>query len=713
MVAAVSPVPSVSGAPVTLCGSDVSSPNRSLMPESLETRAGAALSQLVGRPTEFRDGQLEAIATLVRDKQRVLCVQRTGWGKSAVYFVATRLLRDDGAGPTLLVSPLLALMRNQIEHAQRGGIKAVTINSDNQDDWDAIYDAVEADLVDLLVVSPERFANAKFRSSVLPKLVDRAGLFVIDEAHCISDWGHDFRPDYRRFAQVLRMLPSAIPVLCTTATANDRVVADVVDQLGHDLVVLRGQLERESLALDVVQLPSQAQRLAWLAAAIPQIEGSGIVYTLTVRDAMLVSDWLCAQGIAAAAYFGGEESSNKQAIEDRLKHNDLKVVVATSALGMGYDKPDLAFVIHFQSPGSAIAYYQQVGRAGRALPNAVGVLLAGEEDERIQNWFINTAFPPQQHAEAIMTMLADQDGPVGVAVIEREVNIKRSRLTNMLKVLEVEGVVERVGAKFQRTDQPWTYPVDRIEHITGQRHQEQARMRNYLDGDGCLMQHVRAELDDPDPQPCGRCGRCLARPVVDVAIDSDVARRAVTFLRGHSIDIEPRKQWPDLKRIVPDRQAAAGKALCQLGDGGWGETVLDQRRNGKFSDELVDAVAVLYRGWRPEPRPRWVTAVPSLRDVEGVASFARRLADRLGLPFYEVLVREHQRPAQREMENSAQQCRNVVGAFAVVGETPNGPVLLVDDVIDSRWTVAVITDVLRGAGCDAVVPIALAVGVAD
>ena len=683
------------------------------MSDSIEIQARAALSQLVGRPTEFRDGQLDAIVALVRDHQRVLCVQRTGWGKSAVYFVATRLLRDAGAGPTLLVSPLLALMRNQIEHAQRGGINAVTINSDNQDDWDSMYELIDGDAVDLLIVSPERFANPKFRATVLPRLVDRAGLFVIDEAHCISDWGHDFRPDYRRFAQVLKMLPPDVPVLCTTATANDRVVADVVDQLGSDLVVLRGQLERESLALDVVLLPSQAQRLAWLAAAIPTLDGSGIVYALTVRDALLVSDWLCAQGIAAAAYFGGEESANKQAIEEQLKHNELKVVVATSALGMGYDKPDLAFVIHFQSPGSAIAYYQQVGRAGRALPNAVGVLLAGEEDERIQNWFINTAFPAQEHAEAIVAMLESQEMPVGVAVIERVVNIKRSRLTNMLKVLEVEGAVDRVGAKFARTAQPWTYPVDRIAHITAQRHEEQARMRRYLGGDGCFMQHVRAELDDPDPQPCGRCGRCLGRPIIDVSIDPDAARRAVAFLRGHSIDVEPRKQWPDLKRIPPGRQATAGKALCQLADGGWGQLVAEQRSAGAFSDELVEALATLFRSWRPEPRPQWVTAVPSVRNAEMVTSLAQRLANRLGLPFRASLVREHDRPPQQTMENSAQQCRNVVGAFATLGDLPTGSVLLVDDLVDSRWTIAVLADLLREAGCEAVVPIALAVGSSD
>ncbi len=676
-------------------------------------RASAALQQLVGEATEFRDGQLDAIIALVRDHRRVLCVQRTGWGKSAVYFVATKLLRDDGAGPTLLVSPLLALMRNQIEHATRGGIKAATINSDNQDDWDLIHESIDANDVDLLIVSPERFANPKFRATVLPLLIERTGLFVIDEAHCISDWGHDFRPDYRRFVHVLRMLPSDVPVLCTTATANDRVVHDVVAQLGHDLLVLRGPLERTSLALDVVQLPSQAQRLAWLVAALPTIRGSGIIYTLTVRDALLVSDWLNAHGIRAAAYHGGEDSSNKHIIEAQLKANELKAVVATSALGMGYDKPDLAFVIHFQSPGSAIAYYQQVGRAGRALPDAVGVLLAGEEDERIQNWFINTAFPAQEYAEAIIAVLDRETAPIGVAAIEREVNIKRSRLTNMLKVLEVDGAIARSGAKYQRTEQAWSYPVERIANITAQRHLEQARMRDYLTGGGCLMQHVRRELDDPDPQPCGRCGRCVGHPIVVVEIDPVVAREAVAFLRGHSIDIEPRKQWPDLKRIAPTSQALAGKALCQLDDGGWGKLVREQRIGGVFSDELVQALASLCRSWRPDPRPTWIAAVPTHRDPDAVAQFAQRLAVALKLPFRNVVVRVEARPPQSEMENSAQQWRNVVGAFAIVGEVFDGPVLLVDDTVSSRWTIAVLADQLFRAGSGPVLPLILAQGTSE
>jgi ATP-dependent DNA helicase RecQ len=672
-----------------------------------------ALRTLVGAHADFREGQRVAIEALVHEHKRVLCVQRTGWGKSAVYFVATTLLRAQGKGPTLLVSPLLALMRNQIEQATRGGIRAATINSDNKDGWEAIGAELAADTVDILLVSPERFANPDFRRDVLPDIAAKVGLFVIDEAHCISDWGHDFRPDYRRLARVLDLLPDDVPVLCTTATANNRVVDDIVSQLGDDLVLIRGPLERESLALDVVHLPSQAQRLAWLVAALPEIEGSGIIYTLTVRDAALVAGWLEHNGIAAAAYFGAEESEAKQAIESRLKRNDVKAVVATSALSMGYDKPDLGFVVHFQSPGSVVAYYQQVGRAGRALSRAVGILLAGTEDAQIQDWFINSAFPTREHAERTVQLLEEADGPTSIRAIEAEVNLGRTRLTNMLKQLEVDGAIERVKASYVRTAAPWTYPAERVESVTALRRTEQARMREYLDGTGCLMEHLRRELDDPGAEPCGRGARCLGRPILDVPVDTELARRALAYLQGNDIDIEPRKQWSDLSRIAREHQVERGKALCQYGDGGWGERTREQLESGAIGDDLVAAVVALVRAWRPDPRPMWVTAVPSLRRPEVVASLAERVAVALGLSYRPVVRKAYERPSQSEMSNTSQQARNVAGAFEVTGVVPDGPVLLVDDLIDSRWTVTTVGSLLRAAGSGPVLPLALARGGAD
>ncbi|MCU1455996.1 MAG: ATP-dependent helicase, RecQ-like [Actinomycetia bacterium] len=665
-----------------------------------DTEATASLRRLVGHPdAEFREGQLEAIAALVRDRRRVLVVQRTGWGKSAVYFVTTALMRARGMGPTLLVSPLLGLMRNQIAAAERGGVRAVTINSDNVDDWDAITAELDADAVDVVLVSPERFANPKFRANVLPNLAPRAGLFVIDEVHCISDWGHDFRPDYRRLARVLELLPPGVPVLGTTATANNRVIDDVGSQLGADLLTLRGTLDRESLALDALEIPSQPHRLAWLAQTIPQLEGTGIVYTLTVADAHRVADWLRSRGIAAAAYAGETAIADKLQIEADLLANDLKVVVATSALGMGYDKPDLAFVIHYQSPGSPIAYYQQVGRAGRGVPRAEGVLLTGYEDRDIQDYFIRNAFPPREQAEAVVALLAEAADWVRIHDIESQVNVRRGRLTSMLKNLEVDGAVEREGMKYRRTLAPWNYDPERVERVTAERRREQAMMRDYASGTTCLMEFLRHELDDPAGAPCGRCSRCTGTGH-DASVEPELLAAAHEYIRSQALDISTRKQQPDAKRIPKDEQLAAVWPLSEWADGGWGTLVKDEKPTGAFSDELVGAFVARLRAEieLADPPPTWVTAVPSRRTPTLVASVAARAAAELGLPYVEALEKIRETQPQRELDNSAQQARNVGGAFRITGPVSDEPVILVDDLWDSGWTLTTIGAVLREGG---------------
>jgi ATP-dependent DNA helicase RecQ len=539
---------------------------------------------------------------------------------------------------------------------------------------------------------------------------------VVDEAHCISDWGHDFRPDYRRIQRVLELLPATVPVLCTTATANDRVVGDIVDQLGDDLQVVRGPLDRESLQLSVLDLPDPAVRMAWLALHLAALPGCGIVYCLTVSDALRLTEWLQRKGIDAVAYTGQGENSDRIEIERRLLANDLKVVVATSALGMGFDKPDLAFVVHFQSPGSPIAYYQQVGRAGRALASAQGILLRGHEDVDIQDWFIRTAFPPQEQAEAIVSLLAAADAPVGLGDLEAAVNARRSRLEAMLKVLDVQGAVEQVDKGWRRTTQEWEYPSDRVARVTAQRRSEQAAMHDYAADPGCRMVFLRTLLDDPAGTPCGRCDRCTG-VLLDPSVPPALVAEASAFLRSAKLTIEPRKQWVrggSRPAIPADRRAEVGRALSVLGDGGWGSVVRQARGAGEpYPDELVEAALKVLAGWQPLPPPMWVTAVPSVSSPEVLAGFARRVADGLSLPFVEVLRRTRAGRAQAEMANSVQQLRNVEGAFEIAGALPPGPVLVVDDLVDSGWTLTVLAAVLREAGVEAVHPLVLAQGGRD
>ena len=588
---------------------------------TLETRAAALLADLAGPDATFRPHQLEAIRDLVEDRARVLCVQRTGWGKSAVYFIATALLRERGAGPALIVSPLLALMRNQIAAAERLGIRAHTINSTNRDAWEEVQRLLAEDAVDLLLISPERLNNPQFRDTMLPLFVERVGLLVVDEAHCISDWGHDFRPDYRRLAEVLERLPAGVAVLCTTATANDRVVADVAQQLqlGHagELKTYRGPLGRSSLRLEVVDLPGRADRLAWLATWLPQLEGSGIVYTLTKRDAELVAEWLTAHGVAAEAYSGEVESERRVVTEERLLANDLKAVVATSALGMGYDKPDLGFVVHYQAPGSVISYYQQVGRAGRAVEHADVVLLRGAEDKRIQDFFIEQAFPPREVVDRVLEALDNEDGATLPAILAH-VNLGRGRVEALLKVLDVEGAVERRRHHLDEARATPTGPTrpSATPRSPRCRRSEQAAMAAFGADGRCLMRALQEELDDPDPQDCGRCAVC-AGPRFAEPLDPELVRAANLHLRSKPVVLEVKKMAPDedgaMRKLADDVRAEEGRALARLGDGGWDPAVQAGRRAGRFDDELVDAAAELVRHWVEASGARWITAVPSDR----------------------------------------------------------------------------------------------------
>jgi len=666
------------------------------------------LRDLTARPTvTFHPGQLEAIEAVTTRNGRALVVQRTGWGKSAVYFIATRILRSRGSGPTVIVSPLLALMRNQIQAAERLDLTAVTVNSSNRDDWVDVFGSIDDDEIDLLLISPERLNNPRFRADILPDLLNRLGLLVIDEAHCISDWGHDFRPDYRRLQRIVEALPPTTPVLGTTATANDRVVADIEEQLGSNLVVIRGTLDRPSLRLQVIDMPDKAERMAWLAGTIPDLPGAGIVYTLTITDAKRVGRYLKKRGIDAEFYTGQSESEDRLDIEERLSANELKVVVATSALAMGYDNPHIQFVIHFQVPGSPIAYYQQVGRAGRAVDEAFGVALSGAEDVRIQDYFIETAFPSNDVTTTILEALSSSNGLTRGQLLEK-VNMQPSRLDGTLKILEVEQAIYREASRWFRSATVWQYPAERIASVNESRRREQEAMAGYVTTDACLMAFLRAELDD-DTAPCGRCGNCAGDPL-DPTVEAGLVADAHNFIRLQPIVIEPRKQAPtsltglDLKEY----RLEEGHALTRHGDPGWGDLVQRGKyHSGRFDDELVRASVSLIEQWAPGPSPSWVTAVPSRTAGGVVVGFARRLAEALGIDFVDAVVRVADNQPQKEMQNSHQQARNVLDAFEV-RDVGAGPVLLVDDIVDSRWTLTVIGNLLLQAGSGPVYPFVLA-----
>lgn len=738
-------------AQATATGASVSGPQG-----VLEAEAGAALRRLVGRPdAAFRDGQLEAVRALVSERQRVLVVQRTGWGKSAVYFVATALRRAEGAGPTLIVSPLLALMRDQIAAAERAGIRAVTMHSANAQEWDDVRAALARDEVDVLLVSPERLNNPRFREEQLPDLAARCGLLVVDEAHCVSDWGHDFRPDYRRIRDLLVELPPDVPVLATTATANARVVADVEAQLAvqtphggneaaassgpvrravhtHGVLLpravhtVRGPLARDSLRLGVMRSLSPELRLGWLLAHLETMPGCGIVYTLTVAAAEDVAAALSEAGHRVAAYTGRTDPADRERLEAALRDNEVKALVATSALGMGFDKPDLGFVVHLGAPSSPVAYYQQVGRAGRATDRADVLLLPGPEDRDIWAYFASVSMPREDQASAVLRALADSSAPLSTAAIETIVDIRRTRLELLLKVLDVDGAVRRVRGGWESTGQPWVYDAERYERVAATRRAEAQLMLDYAATDGCRMAFLQECLDDPTAQPCGRCDTC-AGPWFPTEVPDRVVGAARERLDKVGVPIEPRVQWPtgmprlgvEVKGRIPAEEAMApGRALARLSDLGWGQrlrVLLRDAAGEPVSTDLLRAVVPVLAEWGWSTRPVGVVAMPSRSHGAVVDSLARGIAEIGRLPFLGALDPAHGGPTGEPGGNSAFRLAGVWGRLAVgpglaaaVRATP-GPLLLVDDLVSSRWSLTVAARELRLAGAREVLPLVLAV----
>ncbi|MFD7767220.1 RecQ family ATP-dependent DNA helicase [Streptomyces sp. NPDC059787] len=711
----------------------------------LRTAADAVLARLVGDASggaRLREDQWRAIEALVADKRRALVVQRTGWGKSAVYFVATSLLRAQGSGPTVIVSPLLALMRNQVEAAARAGIRARTINSSNSEEWDSVQTEIAAGDVDVLLVSPERLNNPDFRDQVLPRLSAATGLLVVDEAHCISDWGHDFRPDYRRLRTMLADLPDGVPVLATTATANARVTADVAEQLGtggsSDALVLRGPLDRESLSLSVLRLPDAAHRMAWLADHLDELPGSGIVYTLTVAAAEEVTAFLRQRGHTVASYTGRTENADRQQAEEDLLANKVKALVATSALGMGFDKPDLGFVVHLGSPSSPISYYQQVGRAGRGVRHAEVLLLPGKEDEAIWEYFASLAFPSEDLVRRTLDVLARSDRPVSLPALEPLVELRRSRLETMLKVLDVDGAVKRVKGGWIATGRPWTYDAERYAWVARQRKTEQQAMREYAASTDCRMEFLQRQLDDEGAKPCGRCDNC-AGPRYTPEASSTALEAARVDLGRAGVEVEPRRMWPtglpaigmDLKgRIPAGEQAARGMALGRLSDIGWGNRLrpmfAPQAPDGPVPDDVARAVVGVLADWAkgpggwapgaadPQPRPAGVVTLASRSRPRLIHSLGARIAEIGRLPLLgSVDYTGEAHSVSRS--NSAQRLKALDGALTVPSDLAaalaeaRGPVLLVDDYTETGWTLAIAARLLRRAGAQGVLPLVLAV----
>lgn len=679
------------------------------------------LKEMIGTGAEFHDGQWEAIENALNNK-RTLVIQKTGWGKSIVYFLASKLIKEKRGGITVIVSPLLSLMRNQIESAKKMGINAVTINSENENEWKSIEDKLYKADCEIIFISPEKFAKNDFVDRVIPMIKGGINMIVVDEAHCISDWGHDFRPNYSRIVDVIRVLPPNVPIIATTATANKRVEEDIKAQLGEDLLVIRGPLMRKSLKIQVIKLPKQSERLAWLIENLNKIIGSGIIYCSTTRECNKVSEFLIKNGINALTY-NSKLSKNKEEKtllrekrENMLLNNEVKVLVSTNALGMGFDKGDLSFVIHFQTPGNIIRYYQEIGRAGRKLDNAYAILLVGNEDHDISKYFIENAFPKKKQLENVLHLIEKSENGLSVYDFKKDVNMTDGGIKKCISLLDLNRVIAKEGTKYIRTLNPYNYDDFKVEEVLKTRYRELELMDQYVDIKTCYMKFLANELDDDTDENCGRCSNCLEKEFFSSKVSNENILKAENFIKNRIIKMKVNKQWPSgvidekAKKIPLEEQNEIGRVLADYGDAGYGIMIEeDKYKNKYFRDELVDAtIELINNKWQELERVDCVAAVPSLRRPELVKSFAKRVAEKLNVDFIDVIIKPKETEQQKTMENSNMQAKNAYNAFAVIEDIQYGNVLLIDDMVDSGWTLTVCGAMLKKNGAVKVYPYALA-----
>ena len=667
----------------------------------------------------FRYGQWEAIDKVVNKKKKVLVIERTGWGKSIVYFLSTKLLRIKNSGPTIIISPLLSLMRNQVESANQMDINITRIDSTNEKEWDEIYNSISKNIVDAILISPERLSNEMFLENLL-KISNKIGLLVVDEAHCISDWGHDFRPDYQRILSILKKMPRGMPILCTTATANKRVMDDISEQIG-DLEVQRGGLMRKSLSLQTKEMLSKEERLSWLCQNLQKLNGTGLIYTRTVRDAEKVSEWLKLNGFNVEAYHSRVKDAfrntteRREYLEDLLLNNQIKALVTTNALGMGYDKPDIHFVIHYQLPGSLVSYYQQVGRAGRKINNAFCFAMLGREDRKINEYFIYNAFPEENLINNLLNIISDYDG-ISLYNLADKLNVRIGKIEYALKYLSCQSPSPIFKDKKFWKKTPVNFYLDKkkINYLMNLRKGELEDMYSYIKEKKCLMQFIGNYLDDIDIEKCGKCQNCKKEELISTEIDENILEKARKFLKNSVEIILPRKQIPNSSIKEYNLKSNKtyykdGRCLSRWDDGVWGTMVKQDKLKGRFREEILYQTIKMIKKWNPNPKPTLITYVPSRSKSDLVSSFCSNLAEQLGINFKHLIYKIKDNQPQKLQNNRFAQYRNLDGVFRINKDSliSDNSIFLIDDVIDSGATLHICSALLFNEGFTDIFPITL------
>ncbi len=645
----------------------------------------------------FYDEQWNAIERLLSGK-RVLVIEKTGFGKSLCYqFTATQL-----PGMAIIFSPLIALMRDQVAYLQSIGIPSECVNSGQTPEKNTrILEEARQGKIKILYITPERQENRRWQEIV--KQLDLS-MVVVDEAHCISVWGHDFRPAFRRIINLVQLLPETLPVLATTATATQRVAEDIMTQMGENISLIRGDLLRENLNLRVVNVDSEDAKMEWLAEFFRNQEGTGLIYTGRRADTDLYASWLKHIGISATNYNAGLDRELRKEIEEGLKSNRWRCVVSTNALGMGIDKPDIRFIIHTQIPASPTHYYQEIGRAGRdGLPTEIA-LLYNPEDKDLPEYFIRNSRPAIKNYLRAIEALKQE--PLGTYDLTRRTNLTRTQVGVILNDLVDQGIVCQVAfggsRKYEYQSNAPFLDIRPFEKLRRFKFGELKKMIEYAESSNCRMDYLCRYLGDTS---VGRCGKC----------DNDLNRRhQATITDGGREKIRDfwNTYFPELKVGSSRSNLVDGIASSYYGVSNVGAIIhhCKYENGGHFPDYLLVQTLRAYRKHFGREEFDLVVYVPPTESGDLVEIFAKRVAKNLHFSVSDGLKKMRVTKPQKVFQNSVLKRDNVKEAFYY--ENPSDirgkSILVVDDILDSGATIKEIGRAFTKLGAAKIAPLVIA-----
>lgn len=646
----------------------------------------------------FYDTQWLVIEKLLSGK-RILFIEKTGYGKSLCFQFPALLFN----GTTIIFTPLIALMRDQVKKLRNLGISATCINSNqsNEENNFIIHEAKE-NKIKILYIAPERMENAEWLQTAREMKIS---MVVVDEAHCISVWGHEFRPSFRRIISVVNLLPMNFPVLATTATATKKVEEDIKTQIGKNITSIRGNLLRPSLNLRVVKVKSEDEKLIWIGENINKIKGTGIIYTGTHVNTEIYSKWLEYLNINATAYHAGLDPQSRKAIEKGLLENSYKCVVSTNALGMGIDKPDLRFIIHTQTPQSPIHYYQEIGRAGRDGKPALTILFFNhDEDLSLPLAFIENSKPSINKYNRVMRAIRGER--LGINQLINLTDIKKNQvdiiISDLIEQKIINEVLDEKTKKFEYRYKAPELDESAFAKLKESKLKDLDQMIAYIETSGCRMKFLCNYLDDKLENNCGKCDNDSGRHVI-VTVAKEWGLKLKDFQNNY---------FPELEVESFNTNLTNGVAASYYGFSNVGNTLhrCKYQHGGDYPDFLLKQTLSAFKKHLSNYKFDLMLYVPPTESKNLVKKFANKLSGELKIPISHNLCKNRKIKAQKIFQSTTSKSSNVKNCFEYnpESEIKGKTILLVDDIFDSGATIKEIGRYLTGLGAKNIAPLVIA-----